>query len=108
ASGLPQRPRADLGDAFARVLYDPLAEHVPLSVEDTDRVLIGTPIDAYKPLSLFHRTSLRTRSAAMPLSALYWRSRRNFPRDIHRGSPPGHRSVPGARGAGHGRLLPVG
>jgi hypothetical protein len=87
---------SELVESLPRVRHRALEEHGSVGPHHAYLMRLRPPVDPYVTFDVVHivgpfcPTATTDRDAASPL---YWRSRRDFPRDVHRG-PPRRGAVP--------------
>ena len=90
-----QQPRAKIGKAGPAMGEGALADHLAVGIDQTNPVRLAWPVDASEPSGIVgHRSLLRRRAYRDACHSLYWRSRRDSPRDLHRGQPAEARVPP--------------
>src|SRR5215467_11677414 len=99
-----QQPGTQLGKSRATMGEPTFTDNLAAGIDQTDLVRLACPVDAGEPFDIFcHYSPLcfRRQATATPRHALYWRSWRDSPPDVHRGQPAEAR-VP-VRCSRHGR-----
>jgi len=103
-------PVRHLRQSGAAVAEGTLSQDPALAVDDTDLVDFRAPVDACEVLKVCHGAPFDRscqRAATMPSGPCTGAQGANSPLGVHRGQGPGHRSPPGAHGAGGSWLLPI-
>src|SRR5882757_424920 len=71
-----------------------LAQALSAGTDQANLMALARPVDAYKPFNLFRHAQALLSHPSHPgrrneRQSLYWRSKRNLPRDFRRGRPAG-------------------
>ena len=71
-----------------------LAQALSAGIDQANLMALARPVDAHKPFNLFRHTQALLWHPSHPgrrneRQSLYWRSKRNLPRDFRRGRPAG-------------------
>src|SRR5215831_11907447 len=101
-----QQPGTQLGKSRATMGEPTFTDNLAAGIDQTNLVRLACPVDAGEPFDIFCHYSLlcfRRQATATPRHALYWRSWRDSPPDVHRG-PPAEARVP-VRCSEHGRQI---
>src|ERR1700730_4205275 len=111
-AGAGNQPIAQLLDPRAAMRNGSLAQAFSAGIDQANLVALARPVDADKPCNLFRhaRSSLASLHPGRrnERQSLYWRSKRNLPRDFRRGRPAGGQVLSRCSKHRIRGLLPVG
>ena len=93
-AGAGNQPIAQLLDSRAAMRNGSLAQALSAGIDQANLMALARPVDAHKPFNLFRHAQTLLSHHTPPgrrneRQSLYWRSRRNLPRDFRRGRPAG-------------------
>src|SRR6266853_6369215 len=93
-AGAGNQPIAQLLDPRAAMRKGSLAQALSAGIDQANLMALARPVDAHKPFNLFRHAQALLSHPSHPgrrneRQSLYWRSKRNLPRDFRRGRPAG-------------------